>query len=58
MLKCQIKKCILKNQEESFQHEWLNIYKWLKYDAATKRMFCTICKAHGKKNQFAGKGNN
>ena len=40
----------------SFQHEWLNIYKWLKYDAATKRMLFTICKAHGK-NQFAGKGN-
>jgi hypothetical protein len=51
------KKVHFKKSGGSFQHEWLNIYKWLKYDAATKRMFCTICKAHGEKNQFAGKGN-
>ena len=50
------KKVHFKKSGGSFQHEWLNIYKWLKYDAATKRMFCTICKAHGEKNQFAGKG--
>ena len=43
------KKVHFKKSGGSFQHEWLNIYKWLKYDAATKRMFCTICKAHGEK---------
>jgi hypothetical protein len=40
----------------SFKQKWLSEYKWLHYDHIHKRMFCTICIQHKRKNQFAQEG--
>ncbi|XP_076328732.1 serine/threonine-protein kinase SMG1-like [Tachypleus tridentatus] len=31
------------DSSRSFQEKWLNEFNWLKYEASTKQMFCTLC---------------
>ena len=48
-VKMSNKKVHFKKSGESFQHECLNIYKWLKYDAATRECFAQFVKHMEKK---------
>lgn len=49
---------LLKKKTGTFQKEWLELYRWLVYDASKNLMFCSLCKTHNKQNKFGKEGNN
>ncbi|GBB87188.1 hypothetical protein RclHR1_13620004 [Rhizophagus clarus] len=42
--------------EKTFKSKWLAEFSWLRYDEINKRMYCTLCIRHKKKNKFATEG--
>ncbi|CAG8627054.1 14857_t:CDS:1 [Funneliformis caledonium] len=45
-----------KSNNKIFKLKWLNEFSWLRYDEINKRMYCTLCMRHKKKNKFATEG--
>jgi hypothetical protein len=41
---------------KTFKSKWLTEFSWLYYDENKKRMYCTLCMQHKKKNKFAAEG--
>ena len=50
-----IKKSCIDNNK-TFKSKWLTEFSWLCYDENKKRMYCTLCMQHKKKNKFATEG--
>jgi Domain of unknown function (DUF4371) len=44
------------NDSKSFKYKWLMEFSWLQYDKNKKKMYCTLCMKHKKKNKFATEG--
>jgi hypothetical protein len=44
------------DNSKTFKFKWLTEFSWLHYDENKKRMFCTLCIRHKKKNKFATEG--
>jgi hypothetical protein len=42
--------------DKTFKSKWLAEFSWLCYDEINKRMYCTLCMRHKKKNKFATEG--
>ena len=39
--------------DKTFKSKWLAEFSWLRYNEINKRMYCTLCMQHKKKNKFA-----
>ncbi|CAB4432331.1 unnamed protein product [Rhizophagus irregularis] len=48
------KPCIVNSK--TFKLKWLTEFSWLHYDENKKKMYCTLCMRHKKKNKFATEG--
>src|ERR1044072_9723736 len=44
------------NNNKTFKLKWLTEFSWLHYNEDQKRMYCTLCMQHKKKNKFATEG--
>lgn len=42
--------------ERNFQTEWLKQFPWLEFQADSKRMFCSYCRAINNQNSFTKEG--
>ncbi|GBC38152.1 zinc finger protein 862-like [Rhizophagus irregularis DAOM 181602=DAOM 197198] len=46
----------LRINDKTFKSKWLAEFSWLRYDEINKKMYCTLCMRHKKKNKFATEG--
>ncbi|CAG8558549.1 6749_t:CDS:2 [Dentiscutata heterogama] len=46
----------IKHVNRNFRQSWKDEYPWLEYDSLNSRIFCTLCRACNKKNNFAKDG--
>ncbi|KAF0556089.1 zinc finger protein [Gigaspora margarita] len=44
------------NNNKTFKLKWLTEFSWLHYNEDQKKMYCTLCMRHKKKNKFATEG--
>ncbi len=42
-----------RKKHNTYHSSWKDQYPWILYDVNKNRMFCTLCMAHGQKNEFA-----
>lgn len=43
-------------KQRNFQAEWLKQFPWLEFQADSKRMFCSYCRAVNNQNSFTKEG--